>query len=163
MNTDQITVHRQGRDLGPFTLVEINRQLQAGELAATDLAWPRGAPNWMPLSAVPGILLVAPPPLPARPPMLPAPSTEPGDATGGLIPYKNPKALIAYYLGIFSLIPCVGFFLAIAAVILGVLGLKARKVHPQVHGVAHAWIGIIVGAIVLVAHVIALAVLTSQR
>ena len=28
-----------------------------------------------------------------------------GDATGGIIPYKNPKALIAYYLGIFSGFP----------------------------------------------------------
>jgi len=33
-----------------------------------------------------------------------------GDNTGGLIPYKNPKALIAYYLGIFSLFPLLGLF-----------------------------------------------------
>ena len=28
-----------------------------------------------------------------------------GDATGGVIPYKNVPALVAYYLGVFSLIP----------------------------------------------------------
>ena len=163
MNPDQITVHRQGRNLGPFTLAEINRKLETGEIAATDLAWPQGAPNWVPLSAVPGVLLTAPPPLPAGPPALPTPPPEQGDATGGLIPYKNPKALTAYYLGVFSLIPCLGFLLAVPAVILGILGLKARRAHPQVHGVAHAWIGIIGGVIVIIAHVIAIALLASQR
>ncbi len=32
---------------------------------------------------------------------------------GGLIPYKNPKALWAYYLGIFSLFPMLGFPLGV--------------------------------------------------
>ena len=40
---------------------------------------------------------------------------EQGDATGGVIPYKNGPALAAYYLGIFSLIPCGGLLLAIPA------------------------------------------------
>ena len=47
-----------------------------------------------------------------------------GDSTGGLIPYKNPKALIAYYLGIVSGLPFIGFPFAIAAVILGIKGLS---------------------------------------
>jgi hypothetical protein len=34
-----------------------------------------------------------------------------GDATGGIIPYKNPSALIAYYCGLFSLFPILGVFL----------------------------------------------------
>ncbi len=162
MNTDQITVHRQGRNLGPFTLAEINQKLQAGEFAATDLAWPQSAPNWVPLGALPGVLPPAPPP-PGGPPPLPAAPMEQGDATGGIIPYKNPKALTAYYLGVFSLVPCLGLILAIPAIILGVMGLKARKVHPQVHGLAHAWIGIIAGTIVILAHGIALALLASRR
>ena len=37
-----------------------------------------------------------------------APTVPTGDATGGIIPYKNPPALIAYYCGIFSLLPCIG-------------------------------------------------------
>ena len=41
------------------------------------------------------------------PPQNPSSET---DATGGLIPYKNPHALIAYYLGLFSLFPCLGLF-----------------------------------------------------
>jgi len=47
-----------------------------------------------------------------------------GDATGGVIPYKNMPALLAYYLGLFSLFPCIGLFLAIPAFVLGIMGLQ---------------------------------------
>ena len=59
-----------------------------------------------------------------------------------MIPYKNPKALVAYYLGILSGLPFIGFPLGIAAFILGIMGLKARKRNPVIKGSAHAWIGI---------------------
>ncbi len=65
-----------------------------------------------------------------------------GDATGGVIPYKNPKALIAYYLGILSGLPLIGLPLGIAAFILGILGLKARRENPVIKGSVHAGIGI---------------------
>ena len=68
-----------------------------------------------------------------------------GDATGGIIPYKNPKALIAYYLGIFSFIPVLGIPLGLTAFVLGILGLRDRKRDPIIKGSVHAWIGIIVG------------------
>lgn len=70
-----------------------------------------------------------------------------GDSTGGLIPYKNPQALIAYYLGLFSLFPLLGFFLAVPAFVLGIIGLKNRRRNPAVKGSVHAWIGIVMGAI----------------
>ena len=62
-----------------------------------------------------------------------------------VIPYKNPKALLAYYFAVFALIPCVGLFLGYAALVLGILGLKYAKVHPEARGKVHAWIGIILG------------------
>jgi len=65
-----------------------------------------------------------------------------GDGTGGVIPYKNPKALIAYYLGIISGLPFIGLPFGIAAFVLGIMGLKARKRNPVIKGSAHAWIGI---------------------
>jgi hypothetical protein len=68
-----------------------------------------------------------------------------GDATGGIIPYKNPPALIAYYCGVFSIIPC--FPIGIVAFVLGIKGLRNAKRHPQVRGQVHAWIGIIVGGL----------------
>jgi hypothetical protein len=66
-----------------------------------------------------------------------------GDATGGIIPYKNVPALVAYYLGVFSLIPC--FPIGIAALVLGIMGLRKAAAEPRVRGQVHAWIGILVG------------------
>jgi hypothetical protein len=65
-----------------------------------------------------------------------------GDATGGIIPYKNPKALIAYYLGILSGLPLIGLPLGLAALILGILGLRDRSQNPVIKGSVHAAIGI---------------------
>ena len=70
-----------------------------------------------------------------------------GDATGGLIPYKNPQALTAYYLGLFSLFPFLGLFLAVAALVLGLRGLQERKRNPEIKGGVHAWIGVTLGAV----------------
>ncbi|QDT14647.1 zinc finger Ran-binding domain-containing protein [Alienimonas californiensis] len=70
------------------------------------------------------------------------PAEDEGDATGGVIPYKNPPALIAYYLGLFSGFPLIGLPLGIAAFVLGIMGLKRRRENPKVKGSAHAWIGI---------------------
>jgi len=70
-----------------------------------------------------------------------------GDATGGVIPYKNVPALIAYYLGIFSLLPCIGIVLGPPAVILGIIGLVKKKQNPAVKGTLHAIIGIVLGGI----------------
>ena len=79
----------------------------------------------------------------------PAPSETQGDSTGGVIPYKNPPALIAYYCGIFSLIACIPFLfpLPIVALVLGIKGLRKAKAEPHVKGTVHAWIGIVCGAI----------------
>ena len=75
-----------------------------------------------------------------------------GGGMNSLIPYKNPKALIAYYVGVFALIPIIGIPLGIASIILGVLGLKYRKTHPTAGGTGHAWAGIVLGTLVLLGH-----------
>jgi len=72
-------------------------------------------------------------------------SQEKGDATGGIIPYKNVPALVSYYLGLFSLIPFLGILLGIAAFILGIIGLKKKKEKPVIKGGVHAWVGIVCG------------------
>lgn len=72
------------------------------------------------------------------------------DSTGGIIPYKNPHALIAYYLGLFSLFPCVGLLLAIPAFILGIIGLRNRNRNPAIKGSVHAWIGIVMGGLMTI-------------
>ncbi len=76
------------------------------------------------------------------------------DGTGGVIPYKNPCALAAYYMGVLSVLPLFGFFLSIAALICGILGLKYRKRHPNARGAAHAWIGIVAGGLLFPVHLL---------
>ena len=84
---------------------------------------------------------------PTAPRTRPVSTPSEGDATGGIIPYKNPKALIAYYLGIFSGFPVIGFFLAVPALVLGIMGLRDRNRNPAIKGSIHAGIGIGCGAI----------------
>ena len=106
-----------------------------------------GAPNEAGLAECPHCgqsLLAAWPP----PGIYPPQAYQSGAAVNGLnalIPTKNPSALTAYYLGIFSIIPCLAIPMGIAAVVLGVRGLKLVKAHPEVHGRTHAWVGIIAG------------------
>src|SRR5262249_14532371 len=64
-----------------------------------------------------------------------------------VIPYKNPKALIAYYLGIFGLIPCLGLILGPAAIVLGILGLRYKAKYPEAKGTAHAIVGLVLGSL----------------
>ena len=74
-----------------------------------------------------------------------------------LIPYRNGRALTAYYLGVFSLIPLLGLVLGPMALFLGLSGRKYARSHPENGGTAHAWAGIILGGLTGFAH---LAVLT---
>ncbi len=76
------------------------------------------------------------------------------NALSSLIPYKNSAALIAYYLGVFSIIPVLGFFMAVAAVILGIKGLRFARERPEARGKTHALVGIIAGGVIGVIHVV---------
>jgi hypothetical protein len=99
-----------------------------------------------PPPSIPPVLSSAPPVIGSVPPALsPSKAAVAGDATGGMIPYKNPSALTSYYLGLFSLFPAIGLLLGIAAIVLGIRGIKYYKRHPQVRGIVHAWIGICSG------------------
>jgi hypothetical protein len=66
-----------------------------------------------------------------------------------LIPYRNPKALAAYYVGFFSLIPVVGLLTAPFAVVLGILGVRTARRKPEAKGLVHACIGILFGSLSL--------------
>ena len=69
------------------------------------------------------------------------------EAVSTIIPYKNGRALVAYYLGVFSLIPCAGLLLGPAALILGILGMRYVKANPTAKGTGHAIAGIILGGL----------------
>jgi hypothetical protein len=69
------------------------------------------------------------------------------DTWDRLIPTKNPQALLSYYIGLFSLLPCVGAIMGPAAIWLGAIGLAQVKQNPNLHGKGHAITGIICGTI----------------
>lgn len=77
-----------------------------------------------------------------------APRPAQGDESlATLIPYRNPPALIGYYVSVASLIPVLGLVLGPAAVVLGVSGLQKRKREPRCKGMAHAIVAIVLGSL----------------
>jgi hypothetical protein len=65
----QIFIHRDGQQLGPYTLDQVKGDLTSGSLQAGDLAWHEGIPNWVPLSQMPELAGATPPPVtPVAPP-----------------------------------------------------------------------------------------------
>lgn len=100
---------------------------------------------------------IVPPPPPPSPRGAPAGP----DPITAVIPYNNPKALAAYYLGIVSFFPLFGLFSGIAAFVLGIQGLKLAQRQPEVRGKVHAWIGIVAGGILGVLNAVAVAVVVA--
>jgi len=70
-----------------------------------------------------------------------------GDGFATVVPYRNGPALAAYYLGVFGLIPILGFVLGPLAFILGIVGLVKVRHNPKAHGTGHAIAGIVLGLI----------------
>lgn len=139
----KIHLSSAGQQTGPCSLDQINRAIAAGRIRPADwMAWHKGCAGWVPLADLAGIAIA-----PALPRGMTAPPPPPvhGDATGGVIPYKNPPALIAYYCSMLALLPFLGFPFAVAAVILGPIGLKRYARNPAIKGKVHARIGIALG------------------
>jgi len=51
----EIHIARESKQFGPYTLEEVNRNLQQGLLQPTDLAWHEGMTNWAALSTIEGV------------------------------------------------------------------------------------------------------------
>lgn len=115
-----------GKQWGPYTREALQGYVNQGSIL---VSW--AATDGSVTTNVSGVL--------AQPAVTPQKSS----SYDGIVPYRNPRALIAYYLGVFSIIPGLG----IAAFVLGILGLKHAKANPEAKGVVHAWIGIIVGGL----------------
>jgi len=134
------------KEYGPVTSEQVREWIAQRRANAQTLVQAEGSAEWQPLSAIPEFATAL-----NAPPFSPAPPSSalatPDNPMSTMVPYKNPKALIAYYFAIFSLIPCLGLPFGIAAFVLGILGLKAANAHPDAHGKVHAWIGIILGGL----------------
>ena len=98
-------------------------------------------------------------PRPIYPPGFgPAPGDSPSIAER-IIPTKNPKALIAYYCGVFALVPCFSPILGPLALILGILGLNECKRNPGLPGKGHAITGIVMGGIMTLLSLIVIGII----
>ena len=156
----QIFIHRDNQQQGPFSVDEINDRLRSGAVIASGtFAWYEGCSGWMTLDRVPGVFMLNTPPTFVAGAM---PSSQ-SDATGGLIPYKNPYALVGYYLSIFSMIPFVGIPLGVAGIICGIVGVRRRNRNPMMRGTAHAWFAILFSALVILVQVAAIFSLVLYR
>jgi membrane protein YdbS with pleckstrin-like domain len=64
-----LLIHKDGQQLGPYSLEEARMLVLSGQLDASDWAWPDGATEWVPLKDVPGYT-----PATSKAPATPAPS-----------------------------------------------------------------------------------------
>ena len=157
----QIHIARDGKQLGPFSLEEINRQLAAGTLSLTDNAWYEGASGWAPLSTVPGVTTGAASTAASTPAAAPS-STAPAPtmvASGPVVPttvvVAAPTEPLAIWSLVLSLVGLLGFccggpILGIAGVVCGHLGLSKINANPQLQGRGLAMAGLIIGYIAVV-------------
>ena len=157
-------VRRGDQKTGPLGDADLKQLAATGKLLQTDLVKREGQ-DWVPAGKVKGLFSTpagGPPPLPSNQPAThgdaetanvppaapPPPRLLKKDGTGGLIPVNNPKALIAYYTGIF-LSPCciVGLPLGLVPLVFGIQGLRDRSRNPEIKGSVHAWIGVVLGGL----------------
>jgi hypothetical protein len=69
--------------------------------------------------------------------------------------------LLAYYCGIFGLVPGLGLILGPLALLFGVLGLRHASLYRKAKGGGHALAGVILGPIGLIFSVAAIIALVS--
>lgn len=134
-----------GKEYGPVAADILRKWLAEGRLNRQTKVQAEGAAEWRPLGQVPGFL--EPQEVPGESPVIGTSASTGGRVVNVIIPYKNVRALVAYYLAVFSLIPFIGIPLGLGGFVLGILGLRFRSRHPEAGGVVHAWIGIILGGL----------------
>jgi len=126
-----------GQEFGPASMDDIIQWHRQGRVPADASLLDTATNEIRPVADFPA-LAISPPPTVTSAPIKSAPS-----ATDHLIPVKNPKALAAYYCGVFG-IPCF-IPLGPVALIFGILGYRDAKTFGV--GRTHALVGIILGGL----------------
>ena len=80
-----------------------------------------------------------------RPPVIPEIEDHDPGAMDHIMPTRNVPALLSWYLGVFGLIPVLGIPMALAAIVTGILGLRAARRRDVKVGKGHAIAGLILG------------------
>lgn len=180
----QIYVGKNGQQLGPFSLEEINRKLADRTFVGTDLAWYEGAAGWAPLSGVAGVVVPpaasapAPAPIPAPVQSAPPPVAAPVRSNASIVQpparpgaaYKTMAMVGWILLGLtmlISFIPVLGcgtwilvWPVAVAAIILGII-VMTRGGTGQ--GIALIIASIVLVPVALVAPILSTALLGTSE
>ncbi len=89
-----------------------------------------------------------------KPPRAPRRRLSDDDGTfGDLTPWNNPSAVYAYRCSVVGLIPIVGMFTGLAAIVLGIVGIVHNKFDRVTPGYAHARIAVGLGLFEVLANV----------
>ena len=150
----EIHIARDGEQFGPFPPEEVRRQLAAGTLLPTDLAWAEGAIGWVPLGSLPNLSSPASPvapvrrptPFPARLPVITSRLVPPVEPAVTTPPRKSGAAVASLICGILSVSFLPIILMGIAAVICGHLARgQIRKGGGMVLGEGMATAGLLTG------------------
>jgi hypothetical protein len=137
-----------GNEYGPVSAEQLKNWIAENRVEKKTPVIPEGGVDWVFLGSLPefaaAFMLPAsePPPIPPS-----ARASKSADGFNKIIPYKNAKALAAYYLGVFSVIPPFGAVLGIVALFLGIWGLRFQRRNPETGGKVHAWVGVVLGGL----------------
>ena len=134
------------KEYGPVAADVLRQWFATGRVNGQTLARAEGGTEMKPLGNLPefaDLFLTSK----SLPPLIAPPAPSSGGGLNMVIPYKNPKALAAYYTGVFSIIPFLGLVLGPIGFACGILGLRYRRENPTAGGAVHAWVGIIVGGL----------------
>ena len=134
-----ITIHKNGQQLGPFSEAQVAEMLRSGKLGHEDLAWAPDMPDWKPLSSF-SIFQT-------QSNQLPPPISGISNAPSAVVKKNEPLSIWSLVLGIISLVGCAfgGFLAGIPAVICGHIGLSRIKRLPSLGGRGMAIAGLITG------------------
>lgn len=137
-----VAIH--GQRQGPMAREALLAMMRSHQVPGDALVWAKGMAQWQAAACIPDFAEAMGVPLR----MINAAPTSAGDDTiATIVPFRNSKALIGYYISIAALIPGVGLALGPVAVVLGVQGMRVVRANPAAHGTLHAIIAIVLGAI----------------
>lgn len=134
-----ITIHKNGQQLGPYSEAQVSAMLQSGSLGYEDLAWSPGMAEWQPLSSFLNLQI--------QPNQIPPTIPETGNAPSFVVKKNETLSIWALVLGIISVLGCTfgGFVVGIPAVICGHFGLSRIKRNPSLGGRGMAIAGLVTG------------------
>ena len=134
-----VTIHKNGQQLGPFSEAQVAEMLRSGMLEQDDLAWAPDMTDWKPLSSFSFFQ--------TQSNQLPPPISGVANTPSKVVQKNEPLTIWSLVLGIISILGCSigGFIVGIPAVICGHIGLSRIKRQPSLGGRGMAIAGLITG------------------